>query len=144
MRRLHKQSQTWSKVQYHLKLHILLLYICHQTSKLCIVLSCKKALLEKSCCLRKYYGKHILISLHDLFEWRMITNPLIWYQKCNCNHHDFAEILNLPRGVACVFRLICIQFSYNLQSFQALYGPTTLLLISFPHILRFFTLMNLD
>ena len=28
------------------------------------------------------------------FKWKIMIGPLIWYQICNCNHHNFEEILN--------------------------------------------------
>ena len=47
------------------------------------------------------------------FKWKIMIGPFIWYQICNCDHHNFDEILNF-------------QFSKNVHLFQDL--PTGIFL----------------
>ena len=66
-------------------------------SKLCIFSSFKKRFLAKI----MFFQKTLQLTHFNFtawpFKWKIMIGPLIWYQICNCNHHNYEEILNFQK-----------------------------------------------
>ena len=87
-----------------LKFHMLMLYIYHQTvSKQCflVVESRYQSYVYFQALKRPFLAKIMF------FSENCMIGPLIWYQICNCNHHNFEEILNFQFSKMSAYSWIC-------------------------------------